>query len=107
MEYTQLISRILEAERNAQEIAKEVKLREEHLASELDQETAGLRASFQTKAEERIRAIAKEAEASRNLSLQAQDKRRDEAMARMEQAYAHYGDNWVDTLFHRIVGDHS
>lgn len=105
MEYTQLINRILEAERNAQEIAQEVKVREDHLASELEQETADLRASLQAQSDDRLRAITKEAEAARDQAIQAQDKRRDDAMARMERAYERYGDNWVDTLFRRIVGE--
>ena len=105
MEYTQLINRILEAERSAQEIAQEVKVREDHLASEVEQATADLRASLQAKAGDRLRAISKEAEAARDQAIQAQNKRRDDAMARMERAYERYGDNWVDTLFRRIVGE--
>lgn len=106
MEYTQLINRILEAEQTAQEIAREVRDREENLAAELEREAANVRALFLTRADERIAAIDKEASASRDASILAQDERRDEAMARMERAYDRYGDNWVDTLFHRIVGDH-
>ena len=94
MEYTQLISRILDAEQSAQDIANEVQVREERLASEVEQE------------DETIAELAKETEASRDQSLNAQDSRRDDAMARMEHAYDRYGDNWIDTLFHLIVGDH-
>lgn len=106
MEYTQLISRILDAEQSAQDIANEVQVREERLASEVEQEAATRRASLMAQADETIAELAKETEASRDQSLNAQDSRRDDAMARMEHAYDRYGDNWIDTLFHLIVGDH-
>ena len=38
-------------------------------------------------------------------ALAALDKRRDEAMRRMDLACERYGDNWVDTLFHLVAGD--
>ena len=107
MEYTQLVNRILDAEHSAREIAQEVHKREESLESELTKEKADLRASFMDRADKKIAEITHETQASRDESLHAQDVRRDEAMARMERAYQRYGDNWADTLFHRIVGDHS
>lgn len=103
MEYTQLINRILEAERNAQGIAAEVHKREIRMEEELEQETAQLNAAIQARAQERVSAIAKEAAASQLAAIQAQDKRKADVMERMERAYRLYGDNWVDTLFHRIV----
>lgn len=103
MEYTQLINRILEAEQNAQAIAAEAADREARLDAELEKEIAALRAETLARADERVAAIVREAYAARDAAIRAQDKRRDEAMARMEQAYRHYGDNWTDTLFRHIV----
>lgn len=103
MEYTQFIDRILEAEQNAQAIAAEAADREARLDEELARETERLHAAAMARADERIAAIVKESAAARDQAIRAQEKRRDEALARMESAYEHYGDNWVDTLFHRIV----
>lgn len=103
MEYTQLIDRILEAEQNAQAIAAEATDREARLDEELARACEALRAAAMARADERIAAITKEAAAARDQAIRAQDRRRDEALARMERAYERYGDNWVDTLFHRIV----
>lgn len=103
MEYSQIINRILEAEQTAQAIAGEAYSREASLDEELAREGSRLRAEFQAHADERISAIAREAAASRDAAIQDQDRRRDEAMSRMERAFQHYGDNWADTLFRRIV----
>lgn len=105
MEYSQLINRLLEAEQGAQSIVQEARGRETSMESELARESAELRASFFAQADRQIQSIDREAQAGKAAALEAQDKRRDEAMCRMERAYERYGDNWVDTLFHRIVGD--
>ena len=105
MEYSQLINRLLDAEQSAQAITQEVKGREESMASELARESAELRDTFFARAEERIKAVEAETEASKAAALAALDKRRDEAMQRMERACTHYGNNWVDTLFHQVAGD--
>lgn len=105
MEYTQLIHRILDAEHSAQEIAGEVKKREAHMEEELEQESVQLREALQARVHERLSAISKEAAAARDASIQAQDRRKADVLARIERAYRRYGDNWVDTLFRRVVGE--
>lgn len=104
MEYTQLIERILAAERSAQSISGEVARREAHMEEELEQETARLRAATAAHTQERVRAISREAAAAQQTAIQAQERRKAAVLERMERAYARYGDNWVQTLFLRIVG---
>lgn len=105
MEYSQLVDRILDAERGAQEIAAEVRRREAAIEDELNRETARLQESAKVHARERVEAITRETAAARDAAIQAQDRRKAEALERMEEAYRRCGDSWVDTLLRRVAGE--
>jgi hypothetical protein len=105
MEYTELINRILAAEQSAQDIARQVKEREQSLEADLADEAAALKQDYMEKAKAKVADIEQETAVQTKASVAALDARQAEAMAKMERAYSHYGDNWVNTLFHRIVGD--
>ena len=55
------------------------------------------------RAKERLDKLAKDVESKKERELKAQQARLAETRDRMERAYAHYGDNWVDTLFRQTV----
>lgn len=107
MEYTQLISRILDAEKSAQNIAKTVEIRQEKIPDEIAQEAASLRTAKQNEAETRIHDFALETAKMRDAAMQEQEKCRADSMAHMERAYERYGDNWVNTMFLLIVGENA
>ena len=105
MEYTELVSSIVAAERQAQAIAREAKERRGTLEDDLARETQRLRDSYQERARRRVELVARqEEELAREAVLQL-DEQSEQAMERVEAAYAANRDRWADVLFHQIVGD--
>lgn len=104
MEYEAVISRILEAERSAQAITRDVRERQARLDEELERETAQVREQSSAAVNEKLDKLRREIQRHKEETLKAQDERLAESMARIERAYSQYGENWVDTLFRQIVG---
>lgn len=103
MDYTTLIDRILEAEQSAGVIAGEAETQRVNLDAELAEESARIREKYMKQAGDRLERLAREEQSKKERTLAAQDARLADTSARMERAYARYGDNWVDTLFHQVV----
>ena len=105
MEYMQLVSSIVAAERQAQAIAHEAKEQKKTLDADLARETEALRASYQARAEARVgKVAAQEAQfAQERIDQLNSDLERD--MARMEEHYRSNQSQWAEELFRRIVGD--
>lgn len=103
MEYTTLIDRILEAERAADQITDEVRDEQAGLEAHLASESQRIRDNLMARAKERLDKLAKDVESKKERELKAQQARLAETRDRMERAYVHYGDNWVDTLFRQTV----
>lgn len=104
MEYSELINWILQAEQTAQEITKEVRVKQACIDADLERETAEIRADYLARADRRLERLKQETEKAKTRTIAAQTARFDEARAKMERAYSRYGDNWVDTLFRQTVG---
>ncbi len=105
MEYAKLISQILSAEENARSITREVQEKQAALEEELRQEKEAIHAAYLERAAKKVESIRAEAERRSQRELEAQDQRLHSLVERIERAYQKYGDNWVNTLFHQIVGD--
>lgn len=103
MDYTTLIDRILEAEQSADVIAGAAEAQRANLDAELAEESARIREKYMKQAGDRLERLAREEQSKKERTLAAQDARLADTSARMERAYARYGDNWVDTLFHQVV----
>lgn len=107
MEYAALIHRILEAERTAQELTREVREQEARMEAELEEKTASVQADYMARADKKLARLRQETEQAKAEAIAAQDARYAETRDKMEQAYRQYGDNWVDTLFRQTVGQTS
>lgn len=103
MEYTTLIDRILQAERSADLITDEARRELEGLDEHLAVEGRRIRDNLLARAEERLEKLKQEEQGKKARAMEAQQARLAETTARMERAYARYGDNWVDTLFRQTV----
>ncbi len=104
LEYATLISRILEAEQTAQQIAQEAKEKQNSLETEMVKEAEAVRADFYAKTDRRLEQMKLATEESKISQIEAQSARFAEAESKMEEAYRRYGDNWVDSLFRQAVG---
>lgn len=107
MEYVNLIQQIISAEQSAQILVQDAKEQESHLAESLEQEIAQMRATYKERADKRIAKLTKLEESVAKQDLEKWDKRLEEAMAAVEQAYIENKDAWVDALFHQVVGQPS
>lgn len=105
MEYSNLINRILEVEHSARAIADEALERQASLDDEMAEEKARIVERYMNRAKQRLDQLVLDEQKKKEQALAAQDKRLAEASRKMERAYAHYGDNWVDTLFQQVVGE--
>lgn len=103
MDHTALIDRILEVERTARALSDEALERQAHQEEHLAAEKAGIMEQYMARARERLDHLSLNEQAKKEKALAAQDARLTEASRKMERAYARYGDNWVDTLFHQVV----
>ncbi|HIT32704.1 MAG TPA: hypothetical protein IAC25_07725 [Candidatus Enterenecus stercoripullorum] len=103
MEYTTLIDRILEAERAADLITDEARKELDGLDGHLAAEGQRIRDNLMARAKERLEKLRQEEQEEKERAIAAQDARLADTSARIERAYARYGDNWVDTLFRQTV----
>ena len=102
-QYTNLIDTILEAEQAAGHISDEARKDQEAFESSLEQERQAVREKYMGWARDGLERLHREEQEKKKQALAAQDLRQQETSQKMEQAYAKYGDNWVDTLFHQVV----
>ncbi len=103
MDHTTLIDRILEVERTARSISDEALERQASQDTDLEAEKAALLDKYMARTQQRLEQLSRAEQEKMERSLAAQDARLAEAGQKIEQAYARYGDNWVDTLFRQVV----
>ena len=101
MEYVDLVNKIVAAEHSAQEIAREVKEKQDSLDADLKLEVGKLREDYFARIDE----VEKTEAAAAEEDMARWDKKRDQALAEVERAYAEHKDQWVELLFSRIVGE--
>ncbi len=103
MEYEAVISRILAAEREARDLTRGTREKEARLEEDMARDAERARAECFAWAGQKLEEVRRETEEYKAKSLKAQDAWLAEVMSGVERAYSRYGDNWVDTLFRRIV----
>ena len=103
MDHTTLINRILEVERSARALSDEALERQANLDQTLAEEKAAILKKYMDRAQADLERLAQSEQEKKDRSLAAQDLRLAQANRKMERTYAHYGSNWVDTLFHQVV----
>ena len=106
-EYIDLVSKIIAAEHTAQEIAREAQEKQQSLAADLERDIAHMREDYFARAKHRIEAVEKAERKGAEEDIAKLDKRLKDAMDKVERAYQQNKDQWVDTLFFRIVGGRS
>lgn len=104
MEYVDLVNKIISAEHSAQDIAREVKEREETLDADLQRDVSEMREQYFSRAKRRIQQVRETEEAAAEENIALWDEKLKAAMAEVESAYGKNRDQWVDTLFRMITG---
>lgn len=106
-EYIDLVNKIIAAEHTAQEIAREAQEKQQSLDADLERDIAHMREDYFARAKHRIEAVEKAERKGAEEDIAKLDKRLKDAMDKVERAYQQNKDQWVDTLFFRIVGGRS
>lgn len=105
IEYTHLIDRIIAAEHQAREIAREAKAREATLDEDIAREAEALYAAHMDKARGRVAQVeASERELAAH-TIAKLDRDYQAALAAVEAAYEKNRAQWVSLLVNRIVGE--
>lgn len=103
MEYADLVNKIVTAEHSAQDIAREVKEKQESLDADLQKEIAQMRESYFARARRRIEQVEKTENEAAEENIAGWDQKLSAAMAEVEAAYQKNKRQWVDALFSRIT----
>lgn len=103
MEYQDLVKEIIEAERGAQELARETREQQEAREASLRAEAAAIRTAAMDRAKAKVEAARRDIDAAAAADLERWDGRLAAAMATVESADRKYRQNWVETLFRMIV----
>ena len=106
-EYIDLVNRIIAAEHTAQEIAREAQEKQQSLDADLERDISRMREDYFARAKRRIETVEKAERKGAEEDIVKLDKRLKDAMDKVERAYQQDKDQWVDTLFLRIVGGQS
>lgn len=104
MEYVNLIQRIISAEQSAQDMVHDAREEESHLAEHLTQEVEEMRTQYMDKAKHRIEKLTRLEAAMAQEDLEKWDEKLTQTMAHVELAYSQNKDQWVDTLFYKVIG---
>lgn len=105
MEYVDLVSKIVAAEHSAQDIAREAREKQESLDADLKRDVEQLREDCMDRAKRRLTLVEETEQSAAKESLAAWDKKLEHAMAEVESSYAKNKSAWVDTLFHKVIGE--
>ncbi|MCI8538842.1 MAG: hypothetical protein HFF18_09325 [Oscillospiraceae bacterium] len=104
MEYMQLVSSIVAAERQAQSVASEANAHKATLDADLAAEKKMLRASYQARAKARVEKVAEQEAQFAQESIERLNAGLEQDMASIEALYQANRDQWAEELFRKIVG---
>lgn len=104
MEYADLVNKIVTAEHSAQDIAREVREKQESLDADLKREIAQMRENYFARAKHRIEQVEKTETEAAESDIAEWDRKLTAAMADVEASYQKNKAQWIDALFSRIVG---
>jgi vacuolar-type H+-ATPase subunit H len=103
MEYLNLVNRIMEAERSAQDLVREAQERRPAQEEDLRREVEGIHTASMEHARSQVAEVEKRIRAGAQADLDRWDGKLKESMDRVENADRKYRENWVETLFSMIV----
>lgn len=104
MEYMQLVSSIVAAERQAQSVAREANAHKATLDADLAAEKKMLRSSYQARAKARVEKVAAQEAQFAQESMERLNAGLEQDMASMEALYLEKRGQWAEELFQQIVG---
>ena len=104
VEHIDVIVRIIEAEREARQTTETLRARRDHLSEELGVKKLELRDSIRENAEKKIREVIDRETAEADIAVLAIEKQFAEELANTGARLSERRDEWVETLFRRIVG---
>lgn len=104
MEYMELLNKIMDAERRAQQIAAEAKAKRDSLPDDLRAERKKLRDEYLARAERRVQAVAAQEELLANEQIEQLDRALAEDIWRVDAFFFERHDEMVTRLFDLVVG---
>ena len=104
MNQTDLLQNILAAERQAQALTGDAKAQSENIDASIQAEIAALQARYDHNAEVYLRELEEHEDARCRRQLQELDDKMESRLRQVEEIYLAGKDQWVETIFQRIVG---
>lgn len=105
MEYMELLNKIIEAERTAQQIASEAKALRDNLPNDLRTKREELHASYLGRAEHRVQAVRDQEAALAEQQIKQLDKALAHDLQQVEAYFSDHHDEMVTRLFALVVGE--
>ncbi len=104
MNQTDMIQRIIAVERQANSLTDSAKTEKENIEASIQAEIDQLRTNYQENAENYLFKLEKSEQAKSAARLKELDERRERKLSQVEVIYAAKKDEWIQTIFDRIVG---
>ena len=104
MNQTDMIQRIIAVERQANSLTDSARAEKDNIDANIQAEIDRLRANYQENAEAYLARLEKAEQAKSASRLKELDERREKKLSQVEVIYAAKKDEWVKTIFDRIVG---
>ena len=104
MKHVELITRIIEAEQKAQQLAGQAKDKKLHLPEELRESMASMRQTYFDRANRRIMMVREREMSHTDEKMSALEVMHKIELENMEKTFAENRDEWVEKLFSMIVG---
>lgn len=98
-----LLSQLLEAERRAQGISLDAVEQQQGLEEELAAKVAGIHDRYAQQTQQRLEKLRQDNAANTQIQLDKLNSHYTEKLQQMDAIYAAEKDNWVETLFARII----
>ena len=104
MNQTDLIQKIMEADRQAEAISQDAKFAADHLDENIEKEIQAMEETYKREAEEQLAALKRAQEEQAAVRLQALDQKLETTLGQVEALYRAKKEEWVDSIVERIVG---
>ena len=104
MNQTDLIQNVIAAEHQANALTENVRSQHENMESSIQEEIEALRVRYEKNAEAQLRRLEQSEQARCAKRLEELDIRLAHKMQQVETIYQTHKDEWVESIFARIVG---
>ena len=104
MKQNDLIQNILSVERKANALTEEAILRQENMDEAIEGEIQAIRERYDREADSYLQKFEQTQRAAHDRRMQELDARRIRKLRQVEDIYASHREEWVESIFRRIVG---